>query len=146
MYTNNEEGRSMIEMLGVLAIVGVLSVAGIAGYTKAMDKYKASKIIDQFSEIQYNLQGLYNRTNSYKGIEDSKALDVAIAMDVFPEKMVATEGGRQVVRHAGGGTVSVSFNDNDVSVTFNDLQKDAAIALSTADIPSNWVKIGSSKN
>ena len=31
-------GRSMIEMLGVLAIIGVLSVGGIAGYSKAMQK------------------------------------------------------------------------------------------------------------
>ena len=30
-------GRSMIEMLGVLAIIGVLSVGGIAGYSKAME-------------------------------------------------------------------------------------------------------------
>ena len=29
----NESGRSMIEMLGVLAIIGVLSVGGIAGYS-----------------------------------------------------------------------------------------------------------------
>ena len=28
----NQSGRSMIEMLGVLAIIGVLSVGGIAGY------------------------------------------------------------------------------------------------------------------
>ena len=35
-----ESGRSMIEMLGVLAIVGVLSVGGISGYSKAMSKYK----------------------------------------------------------------------------------------------------------
>ena len=28
----NQNGRSMIEMLGVLAIIGVLSVGGIAGY------------------------------------------------------------------------------------------------------------------
>ena len=32
----NSFGRSMIEMLGVLAIIGVLSVGGIAGYSKAM--------------------------------------------------------------------------------------------------------------
>ncbi|MBS6473139.1 MAG: hypothetical protein KH347_02690 [Acetobacter sp.] len=32
----NESGRSMIEMLGVLAIIGVLSVGGIAGYSQAM--------------------------------------------------------------------------------------------------------------
>ena len=39
----NEQGRSMIEMLGVLAIVGVLSVGGIAGYSKAMNKFKTNK-------------------------------------------------------------------------------------------------------
>ena len=33
----NYFGRSMIEMLGVLAIIGVLSVGGIAGYSKAME-------------------------------------------------------------------------------------------------------------
>ena len=37
---NNESGRSMIEMLGVLAIIGVLSVGGIAGYSRAMMKYR----------------------------------------------------------------------------------------------------------
>ena len=42
-------GRSMIEMLGVLAIVGVLSVGGIAGYSKAMEKFKVNKIINEYS-------------------------------------------------------------------------------------------------
>lgn len=36
MTNSCEKGRSMIEMLGVLAIVGVLSVGGIAGYSKAI--------------------------------------------------------------------------------------------------------------
>ena len=36
-------GRSLIEMIGVLAIVGVLSVGGIAGYSAAMDKLKLNK-------------------------------------------------------------------------------------------------------
>ena len=36
-------GRSMIEMLGVLAIIAVLSVGGIAGYSKALDMYKINK-------------------------------------------------------------------------------------------------------
>ena len=34
----NETGRSMVEMLGVLAIVGVLSVGGVYGYGVAMKK------------------------------------------------------------------------------------------------------------
>ena len=36
-------GRSMVEMLGVLAIIGVLSVGGIAGYSKAMRKHKLNQ-------------------------------------------------------------------------------------------------------
>ena len=40
----NESGRSMIEMLGVLAIIGVLSVGGIAGYSKAMNKLAAHQV------------------------------------------------------------------------------------------------------
>jgi len=45
MTKNAQSGRSMIEMLGVLAIIGVLSVGGIAGYSKAMMKYKKAKLV-----------------------------------------------------------------------------------------------------
>ncbi|MCI7421551.1 MAG: prepilin-type N-terminal cleavage/methylation domain-containing protein [Alphaproteobacteria bacterium] len=45
----NQYGRSMIEMLGVLAIVGVLSVGGIAGYSKAMTKFKVNKAVNDYS-------------------------------------------------------------------------------------------------
>ena len=34
------EGRSMVEMLGVLAIIGVLSAGALKGYSAAMFKYK----------------------------------------------------------------------------------------------------------
>ena len=46
---NQEQGRSMVEMLGVLAIIGVLSVGGIAGYTYGMDKNHANAIIGTVS-------------------------------------------------------------------------------------------------
>ena len=45
----SQKGRSMVEMLGVLAIVGVLSVGAIAGYSKAMFKYKMNKTMDIIS-------------------------------------------------------------------------------------------------
>ena len=36
----NDSGRSMIEMLGVLAISGILSVGGIKGFNNAMTGHK----------------------------------------------------------------------------------------------------------
>ena len=38
-----ETGRSMVEMLGTLAIIGVLSIGGIMGYSYGMDKYRANE-------------------------------------------------------------------------------------------------------
>ena len=64
----NPIGRSMIEMLGVLAIIAVLSVGGIAGYSKAMEKFKVNKILDEYS---FMIAGLVEHTddlgrNSYR--------------------------------------------------------------------------------
>ena len=49
-----ENGRSMVEMLGVLAIIGVLSVGAIAGYSKAMMKYKLNKQAEAMNMLLNN--------------------------------------------------------------------------------------------
>ena len=59
----NELGRSMVEMLGVLAIIGVLSVGALSGYSKAMMKYKLNKQTEQLSwllNIMYQYKSLWN--------------------------------------------------------------------------------------
>ncbi len=42
--THSQSGRSMIEMLGVLAIIAILSIGGIVGYKLAMNYYQAAQI------------------------------------------------------------------------------------------------------
>ena len=66
-------GRSMVEMLGVLAIIGVLSVGAIAGYSKAMMKYKLNQhaqavnmLINNALQIKDKLEYTPN-TNTYYG-------------------------------------------------------------------------------
>ena len=58
MKTKSQSGRSMVEMLGVLAIIGVLSVGGIAGYSLAMRRHRANQIADfasKYALIEYDL-------------------------------------------------------------------------------------------
>jgi len=50
-YKRSQKGRSMVEMLGVLAIVGVLSVGGVYGYGVAMKKHKANELLHQASML-----------------------------------------------------------------------------------------------
>ena len=53
----NEYGRSMVEMLGVLAVIGVLSAGGLTGYGKAIHKYRVQKAISYISDaiVEYQI-------------------------------------------------------------------------------------------
>ena len=81
MTKNNETGRSMIEMLGVLAIVGVLSVGGIAGYSKAMEKMKINRHLSHITEIVNAVQTTYISQKNYSGLNCQIAHDVGIIPD-----------------------------------------------------------------
>ena len=43
-HSQNESGRSMVEMLGVLAIAGVLTIGGVAGYNMAITKHRVNEL------------------------------------------------------------------------------------------------------
>ncbi len=68
MTKSVQSGRSMIEMLGVLAIIGVLSVGGIAGYSKAMTKYRINKTIEQITLIAGNVRAFWGPQKNYIGV------------------------------------------------------------------------------
>ena len=58
LFKKNESGRSMVEMLGVLAVVGVLSIGGIAGYKMAMEQIETNNIYNFFRELELAIRHL----------------------------------------------------------------------------------------
>jgi len=110
----NEKGRSMIEMLGVLAIIGVLSVGGIAGYSKAMAKFRANKTIDQVSHIVANVRILFGSQKNYKDLATDSSTNVPSLMykaHVFPDEMLGGTAGDEMTwadwNNAYGGSVNL---------------------------------------
>ena len=70
----SESGRSMVEMLGTLAIIGLLSVIGIAGYSNAMNKHRANTIIEEAQRravlVAAQMQ-LHNNLSPSLGVDNS---------------------------------------------------------------------------
>ena len=136
-FTSEQSGRSMVEMLGVLAIIGVLSVGGIAGYSKAMAKFKLTKAMDQVSTTVTNIRTLYSGQPNYNGLTTT----VAIAMGAVGAEMlngVATSTASKAYNAFNGQVTiaSATVNNNadaGFTVTFFGLGKEACVALSTAD-------------
>ena len=51
MQKYNESGRSMVEMLAVLAIAGVITIGGLTGFRSVIEKKKANEIVEAIAEI-----------------------------------------------------------------------------------------------
>lgn len=103
----NEQGRSMIEMLGVLAIVGVLSVGGIAGYSKAMNKFKTNKAIDQINMLSTNIRTLFSSQGNYTGMNNK----VLVKAGVIPAEMYTLPAGGADAMHSTSGLSNVFGGD-----------------------------------
>ena len=98
-----QKGRSMIEMLGVLAIVGVLSVGGIAGYSKAMTKLKGNRLIAQVTELVMNIRATYFQQHSIKNISNKLLVEVGIV----PGELIQRDGSSVTLWHAFAGQIII---------------------------------------
>ena len=123
----HESGRSMIEMLGVLAIIGVLSVGGIAGYSQAMSKFKVSKTTDQVQTMVTNIRTLFTGQRTYDGLTGENAYTMGILTDETWDGSAAS--------NAYGGSILFGTPNNKkyFSITYNGLSQDACTRLVMAD-------------
>ena len=80
-------GRSMVEMLGVLAIIGVLSVGAIAGYSKAMFKYKLNKHSEQINQLIDAVSRFYQQFINEQ-FYDTVVTSYFIKMGEVPDEMI----------------------------------------------------------
>ncbi len=83
-------GRSMVEMLGVLAIIGVLSVGAMTGYSKAMFKYKLNKQTEQIGSILDMVQTYDDMWNNQKDSFSSMYYLIPFLrkLDIIPAEMI----------------------------------------------------------
>lgn len=141
----NENGRSMVEMLGVLAIIGVLSVGGIAGYSKAMNKYKINKTTDQVSMLVANIRTLFSSQGNYKDLDNAEA----IKFGVVPNDMIKTTEGEgeaadtTSLANAFGGVVTIESSPARTAegddgteafvITYGGLTSEACVTIATGD-------------
>ena len=72
----------MIEMLGVLAIIAVLTVGGIAGYSKAMKKYQANKVVGEIIQVLANLKELteHDKLSDIDNLDDETKKNLGLCL------------------------------------------------------------------
>ena len=144
MLKTNESGRSMIEMLGVLAIIGVLSVGGIAGYSKAMNKFKTNKVADNVSMLVANIKTMYAQQKTYSGLTTDTAHDMGLVPDELVKKGSDSKNtyknayNGEVEIHTASSTDATTSDSKAFVIYFGGLSKEACITLATNDWGSGY--------
>lgn len=137
LYKSEQSGRSMVEMLGVLAIIGVLSVGGIAGYSKAMAKFKTSKALDQVSTTVANIRTLYSGQPNYEGLNTA----IAIKMGAIGAEMLSGQSATSatIAYNAFNGEVTITATEVSgrknagFELVFSGLSKEACVQMASSD-------------
>ncbi|MBQ8670920.1 MAG: hypothetical protein IJ525_00165 [Alphaproteobacteria bacterium] len=126
-----QSGRSMIEMLGVLAIIGVLSVGGIAGYSKAMMKYRINKTIEQITLIAGNIRSFFAPQRSYAGISEA----VIKKAKLVPDEMVLSNklDGQYYLSHPFGDVVDIKATCK--TYKYHDCEDNNAFTIKLKGLP-----------
>ncbi len=89
----HQKGRSMVEMLGVLAIIGILSAASLTGYNKAIMKYKLNKQREQITQI---VSSIYTNEKLLEEIDKSSytyLTPILISLGSIPNDMIKQNEG-----------------------------------------------------
>ncbi len=121
LKNKKQSGRSMIEMLGVLAIIGILSAGGIAGYSMAMQSHKTNQLIEKSQLISQRSRELYK--GEYTGISKQNLINSGMLTE------------RDFQNPFGGSLgVQVSGSSRDFQILINGpLPVDACVKVMTTD-------------
>lgn len=150
---DSQSGRSMVEMLGVISIIGVLSVGGIAGYSKAMERWRIYKTANQISYILTHIRTLYrSQINGYQKLDSTNNPIIINKTESFPKEMMEKgKVGSYVNMFQGKVTAKAScrdfcqtvdpvsgdvegFDDNlSFILTYTGIPRRACISLATMD-------------
>ncbi len=106
----SQSGRSMVEMLGVLAIIGVLSIGGIAGYTMAMNRYKANELLAIAAQV-----AVIGQTANMGEGKDQTNADVGVA---------TLKGATQIKYTKSDDTIAIYSVESGIATAINSIVGD----------------------
>lgn len=109
----NESGRTMLEMLGVLAVMGIIMYGAISGIGFGVSMYKINATYNQLEEISQGLTDLYSWSKSYP--EKGEDMITAVCSNAVTEcndsntYILDEYGGISIIQHDGGAGYQITI-------------------------------------
>ncbi len=127
-------GRSMIEILGILAIIAALSTGALVSYSRAMRRYRLNEVIHQIALMSTNIRAFYANVDSYESFD----VETAIKFNMISEKMLGQD---ENLLNPYKGRIKITLDqavhdglpNTAFVITYYDLPTEACIMLAQRD-------------
>jgi Tfp pilus assembly protein PilE len=137
MYRKMQYGRSMIEMIGVLAIIGVLSVGGFGIVAKAMKNQRYTQIMSNVAELAASAKKM-----SCQFLNDNGYSNYGIFLyksGKYPNNLTYVTSGADVGKYVGTLDVTYKFEtgsdgSSSFKITLENVPQDLCIRMAS----DNW--------
>lgn len=150
MMRTAQNGNSMVEMMGVIALIAILSISTIKLIGTATSRYKLNVVVEQIRELHKNISSYYSTKGAYPAFTNTVIKEL-IKEKVIPSGIVTGEAALHnvfrgeikldAVNSIMQGGVATPVTDNIYfQVAFNGLSKSACVELGMM----NWMFNGSS--
>ncbi len=126
---SDNTGRTVLEMMAVLAIMGILSVGGLLGYSKAMPRFKMSKLAEQISLMITNIRAAYSIKDNYEGLNTTAAIQIG----AIPKEIVKGSPPNAYNPFGGQFFVTPAEDNKSVFITITGLPANACVYIGSAD-------------
>lgn len=103
---SSQSGRSMVEMLGVIAIIGLITVAGVTSMGYVDSYFRSSATVIEIDDIAKNV------IDTYSWSKDFSSLTMAT---ICSEGILRCSGENHKVTNRWGGNISVAITEGDTS-------------------------------
>ncbi len=127
-------GRSMIEVLGILAIIAALSTGALVSYSRAMRRHNLNQVIHQVALMSTNIRAFYANVDSYESFD----METAVKFNMISEDMLGQD---QFLLNPYKGRVRITLdravqdgpNNTAFIITYYDLPTEACVMLAQRD-------------
>ncbi len=124
MQRSNESGRSMVEMLGVIAIIGVISVGAITSMAYVDSYFRVSATLMEIEQMARDINDIFSWAPDYEGLDNQLMCEEDVVHDCST--------GYKIPNRWGGELNVAAVNNGDwvgFTITLTDVPRTACYRL-----------------
>ena len=127
-HKNSQSGRSMVEILGVIAIIALITISGITSMTYLNSSYKVNATILEIDDLAQNIIDTYSWNRTYDDLSiGSLCEDAEMSACTTETTEEENDAGETVTNNTTtltnkwGGMITVSGEDTIFYITYSGL-------------------------